>query len=174
MTCRLCLDACRFFILDSEGNKWLPGYCARHGADMLRPLTTPIPTTQEVELESTRSSDARPRPCFCGGRGRCPGCAPELRPNEASPDAGHPHLINGEFQSDKYPTCPRGKVPLSVKDPTAQDLLWEYAQRRRAVDTEFADDLEIALGTVGYKVDMQARAHVSSFGTSDGQREEKP
>ena len=24
--------------------------------------------------------------------------------------------------------------PLSVKDTTAQDLLWEYAQRRRAVD----------------------------------------
>lgn len=24
------------------------------------------------------------------------------------------HIINGEFQSDKYPTCPRGKVPLSV------------------------------------------------------------
>lgn len=40
------------------------------------------------------------------------------------------HIIDGEFQSDKYPTCPRGKVPLSVKDKTAQDLLWEYAQRR--------------------------------------------
>jgi RNA 3'-terminal phosphate cyclase len=55
------------------------------------------------------------------------------------------HLIDGEFQSDKYPTCPRGKVPLSVKDPSAQDLLWEYAQRRRFVDQEFADDLETAL-----------------------------
>lgn len=55
------------------------------------------------------------------------------------------HLINGEFQSDKYPSCPRGKVPLSVKDPTAQDLLWEYAQRRRSVDAEFAEDLEAAL-----------------------------
>ncbi len=60
------------------------------------------------------------------------------------------HLIDGEFQSDKYPTCPRGKVPLSVKDPTAQDLLWEYAQRRRAVDAEFADDLEEALRSAGY------------------------
>ncbi len=55
------------------------------------------------------------------------------------------HLIEGEFQSDKYPTCPRGKVPLSVKDETAQDLLWEYAQRRREVDEEFSDDLEAAL-----------------------------
>lgn len=61
------------------------------------------------------------------------------------------HLIEGEFQSDKYPTCPRGKVPLSVKDPSAQDLLWEYAQRRRVVDAEFSDDLETALRTAGYR-----------------------
>lgn len=61
------------------------------------------------------------------------------------------HLIDGEFQSDKYPTCPRGKVPLSVKDETAQDLLWEYAQRRRKIDEEFSDDLEIALVIAGYE-----------------------
>ena len=60
------------------------------------------------------------------------------------------HLIDGEFQSDKYPTTPRGKVPLSVKDRTAQDLLWQYAQRRRAVDAEFAADLETALYDAGY------------------------
>lgn len=60
------------------------------------------------------------------------------------------HLVNGQFQSDKYPTTPPGKVPLSVKDPTAQDLLWTYAQRRRAVDAEFADDLETALRAAGY------------------------
>lgn len=71
-------------------------------------------------------------------------------PPGENPDEGHPHLIGGEFQSDKYPTCPRGKVPLSVKDKTAQDLLWEYAQRRRAVDAEFASDLEIALKAKGY------------------------
>lgn len=68
-----------------------------------------------------------------------------------TPDEGHPHLINGDFQSDKYPLCPRGKVPLSVKDVTAQDLLWEYAQRRRSVDAEFAADLELALRNAGYK-----------------------
>jgi hypothetical protein len=61
------------------------------------------------------------------------------------------HLINGEFQSDKYPTCPAGKVPLSVKDETAQDLLWQYAQRRRLVDAEFSNDLEAALLTAGYR-----------------------
>ena len=61
------------------------------------------------------------------------------------------HLIDGEFQSDKYPTTPRGKVPLSVKDATAQDLLWEYAQRRRKVDAEFSDDLETALKTASFE-----------------------
>lgn len=61
------------------------------------------------------------------------------------------HLIAGEFQSDKYQTTPRGKVPLSCKDPTAQDLLWEYAQRRRVIDAEFSDDLEQALIGAGYK-----------------------
>lgn len=60
------------------------------------------------------------------------------------------HLIDGEFQSDKYPTTPRGKVPLSCKDVTAQDLLWEYAQRRRSVDAEFSADLEEALRLAGY------------------------
>lgn len=61
------------------------------------------------------------------------------------------HLIDGEFQSDKYPTCPPGKVPLSVKDKTAQDLLWEYAQRRRPVDAEFSDDLETVLKAKGFE-----------------------
>lgn len=60
------------------------------------------------------------------------------------------HLIDGEFQSDKYPSTPRGKVPLSVKDASAQDLLWEYARRRRAIDAEFSDDLESALVSAGY------------------------
>ncbi len=60
------------------------------------------------------------------------------------------HLINGEFQSDKYPTCPRNKVPLSVKDLSAQDLLWEYAQRHRQVDAEFSADLETALISAGF------------------------
>jgi len=58
---------------------------------------------------------------------------------------------DGKFQSDKYPTCPADKVPLSVNDVTAQDLLWEYAQRRRSVDAEFSADLENRLREVGYK-----------------------
>lgn len=67
------------------------------------------------------------------------------------------HLIDGTFKSDKYPSCPLGKVPLSVKDPTAQGLLWEYAQRRRVVDAEFSDDLEQALRNAGYDPEKKAQ-----------------
>ena len=63
----------------------------------------------------------------------------------------HPHInAYGKFQSDKYPDCPAGKVPLSTKDPMAQDLLWEYAQRRREVDEQFSDDLKLTLQTSGF------------------------
>lgn len=73
-------------------------------------------------------------------------------PNSPPPDdAARPHIVRGEFQSDKYPSTPRGKVPLSVEDRTAQDLLWIYAQRRREVDPQFADDLEFALRRAGYE-----------------------
>src|SRR5271170_2010311 len=57
----------------------------------------------------------------------------------------------GQWQSDKYPTCPPDKVPLSVSDKSAQDLLWEYAQRRRKVDSEFSDDLESRLKALGFE-----------------------
>lgn len=63
------------------------------------------------------------------------------------------HLIDGEFQSDKYPSCPRGKVPLSTKDRAAQPLLWQYAQGHREKDAEFSDDLEAALVGHGYVPD---------------------
>jgi hypothetical protein len=63
------------------------------------------------------------------------------------------HIVDDEFQSDKYPTCPRGKVPLSVEDPTAQDLLWVYAQRRRRVDAKFSEDLETCLRAKGFVPD---------------------
>jgi hypothetical protein len=57
------------------------------------------------------------------------------------------------FQSDKYATCPPGKVPLSVKDPDAQDLLAQYAERHRSRDAEFTDDLDTALRHAGYDGD---------------------
>jgi hypothetical protein len=88
------------------------------------------------DCDYTKARDALARPALTGVE---------------SHDDGHPHLIRGEFQSDKYPGCPRGKVPLSCNDKSAQDLLWEYAQRRRAVDADFAADLETALNLAGYE-----------------------
>lgn len=62
------------------------------------------------------------------------------------------HLTpDGRFQSDKYPTCPAGKVPLSTRDPDAQDLLDIYAERHRKRDAEFSDDVQAALANDGYK-----------------------
>ena len=51
------------------------------------------------------------------------------------------HLIDGEFQSDKYPWCKRGFVPLKLTDPLARLVLRTYAWHRRKFDQEFADDL---------------------------------
>lgn len=70
-------------------------------------------------------------------------------------------MVDGKFQSDKYPTCPAGKVPLSVEDPMAQDLLWEYARRRREVDSEFSDDLEQSLSLAGYLPRNRVKYRVS-------------
>jgi hypothetical protein len=71
--------------------------------------------------------------------------------------AAHGHLVGGDFQSDKYPLTPRGKVPLSTKDPAAQDLLWEYAHRRRTGshgsrerDPAFSDAVQAALVARGF------------------------
>lgn len=60
------------------------------------------------------------------------------------------HIIDGEFQSDKYPDTPRGLIPFKATDPMAQDLLWEYAERRRVVDAQFSDDLQALLVYNGY------------------------
>ena len=61
------------------------------------------------------------------------------------------HLVDGEFQSDKYPWCRRGFVPLKLTDPMAQPLLWEYAYSRSEVDLDFASDLQQALRNAGYE-----------------------
>ena len=57
------------------------------------------------------------------------------------------HIVNGEFQSDKYPWCPPGFVPLKLTDPMAWAPLWDYAYARQSVDKEFADDLWQAVAT---------------------------
>lgn len=66
--------------------------------------------------------------------------------------SGHFVVVDGalRFKSDKYPSCPPGKVPLSVDDQTAQIFLWEYAQIHRIVDAGFSNDLEVALIAAGF------------------------
>lgn len=64
------------------------------------------------------------------------------------------HIIDGKFQSDKYPWCEPNFGPLKITDRMAQDLLWEYAERRSAVDQEFCDDLQTALSNAGI-VDLE-------------------
>ena len=56
----------------------------------------------------------------------------------------------GEFQSDKYPWCQPGFVPLKLTDKIAQPLLWQYAMQRDKVDHEFAEDLMYALAQAGF------------------------
>ena len=51
------------------------------------------------------------------------------------------HLIDGEFQSDKYPWCKRGFVPLKLTDKNARMVLTIYAELRRPVDFQFSEDL---------------------------------
>lgn len=63
------------------------------------------------------------------------------------------HIVDSQFKSDKYAWSPPGFVPLKLTDQMAQDLLLEYANRRRAVDEAFADDLVFALGTLGVTSD---------------------
>lgn len=60
------------------------------------------------------------------------------------------HLLDGKFQSDKYPWCARGFVPLKTSDKHAQPALALYAQAHRAKDAEFSADLEEALKLEGY------------------------
>ena len=55
--------------------------------------------------------------------------------------AGEHLTEEGEFKSDKYEWCPPGFVPFKLADEMAQPFLWGYADVRRTVDQEFADDL---------------------------------
>lgn len=60
------------------------------------------------------------------------------------------HIVDGEFQSDKYPLTPRGKILLSLRDKLAQPFLWGLAQAYRVVDCALSDDLETCLRKEGY------------------------
>lgn len=65
------------------------------------------------------------------------------------------HIIEGRFQSDKYPSTPRGCVPLKTSDKDAQPLLWDYAMLHRNIDAEFSDDLMTALKADGFDPRVQ-------------------
>jgi len=62
------------------------------------------------------------------------------------------HLIDDEFQSDKYREwCPRGFLALKFTDTNAQPYIWGYAQTHRKRDAEFTEDVEAALKNAGYE-----------------------
>lgn len=58
---------------------------------------------------------------------------------------------DGQFRSDKYLWCKPGFVPLKITDKMAQDLLAEYAKRRKVVDLDFSADLWHCLLEAGYR-----------------------
>lgn len=59
---------------------------------------------------------------------------------------GHLHLtISGTFQSDKYPWCHAGFVPLKLTDQDARLVLRVYAQLRGRIDANFGHDLVAAI-----------------------------
>jgi len=60
------------------------------------------------------------------------------------------HIIDGEWQSDRYPTAPRDTLPINLKDPRFQDLAWEYAERWREEDPAFTEELQAHLKSKGY------------------------
>ena len=49
MTCRLCLEPQRFAIRDLVSERWLPGYCDRHGEALLQALTTQVQDIGSVQ-----------------------------------------------------------------------------------------------------------------------------
>ena len=55
---------------------------------------------------------------------------------------------SGTFQSDKYPWCPAGFVPLKLTDPEAREALADYVSRKRSAcngDEDFLADLLTAI-----------------------------
>lgn len=77
--------------------------------------------------------------------------ATDPRRLELKDDRDHLTVTN-EFQSDKYPWCPAGFVPLKLTDPMARGPLRDYAYARKSTDFEFSRDLHEAL-------DCAARDH---------------
>lgn len=69
---------------------------------------------------------------------------PERKP--VDPLSGGHINTAGEFQSDKYPWCAPGFVPLKIKDAAAAVLLETYALGHEFCDSDFTKDLLKVLG----------------------------
>ena len=62
------------------------------------------------------------------------------------PKVNREHInADGEFQSDKYPWCKPGFVPLKLSDPDARIVLAQYCVMRRLKDPSFSQDLQWAI-----------------------------
>lgn len=57
---------------------------------------------------------------------------------------------DGEFQSDKYPWCKAGFVPLKLTDPHARLVLEVYSELHMTKDPEFATDLLTCIRKIRY------------------------
>lgn len=64
--------------------------------------------------------------------------------------------FDGQFQSDKYPWCQPGFVPLKLTDRMAFKPLWDYCVTRLAIDRQFSNDLALCLARAGYGPAMVA------------------
>ena len=60
------------------------------------------------------------------------------------------HIVNGKWQSDRYPTAPADTVPMLLTDPRWQDLIWIYAERWRQEDPVFTEELQEHLVRHGF------------------------
>lgn len=71
------------------------------------------------------------------------------------------HIVDGKFQSDKYPWCQPDFVPLKVTDTLAQPYLWATACMYDAMGDDFGRDLKKRLLTAGYKPASQRPTDVA-------------
>ncbi|MEE8464967.1 MAG: hypothetical protein V3S68_00720, partial [Dehalococcoidia bacterium] len=76
--------------------------------------------------------------------------------NNPSPMESEHIDSEGEFQSDKYPWCAPGFVPLKLTDPMAHAPLMAYAQTRASEDLGFATDLMVCLAAQGFLPAVEA------------------
>ena len=75
------------------------------------------------------------------------------------------HIVNGEFQSDKYPWCKPGFVPLKLSDSSCWPMLLDYAEVRKDIDPEFSDDLRTAVNDARCIKTLKAKRETTTIVT---------